>query len=524
MATKCRWLLGLAVVVGCFCGMADRAVAEPPDAAERPNIVVIMADDLGYSDIGSYGATRIETPNLDRLADQGMRFTHFYNNAKCSETRASLLSGLYWQQTKNLEQSNHVTLAEVLREEGYHTIHVGKWHVADSPSERGFDRNFGFLNGAVNYFTGIGTGGQTDNWRLNGEPYDVPEADFYATHAFTDYAVRFIEEASGTGNPFFLYLAYNAPHYPLQAPEATVDKYRRRFAAGWDSLRQERHMRQVSLGILPDQWKLTSRNATPAPQYPRVPAWEDVSMERRWSEDLKMAVYAAQIEEMDRGIGRIMARLEELGEKSNTLVVFLSDNGGCPFPKTQTPSVPPGPAESFHNYDTPWANVSNTPFRGYKRQAFEGGIATPFIVHWPAVIGATRRGQVTPQRGHIIDLMPTLVEVSGANYPLQYGGHEVLPMEGKSLIPILRGEERPGHDALFWQYKRHAAVQQDEWKLVALGGQPWELYHMTEDRTEVHDFAQERPEKRDALVQLYRTWADRVGALFPLEKDDLQSR
>lgn len=242
-------------------------------------------------------------------------------------------------------------------------------------------------------------------------------------------------------------------------------------------------------------------------------------MERKWSEDLKMATYAAMVEEMDRGVGRLMDRLEQLGEAENTLVLFLSDNGGCPFPKTRTPLVPPGPAESFHNYDTPWAHLSNTPFRGYKRQAFEGGAATPLLVHWPAVIAGERQGTLTRQRGHIIDLMPTLLEAAGARYPDRYDGHDVLAAEGTSLLSVVRGEEPTDRGPMFWEYARHAAVRQDQWKLVAFRDRPWELYDMRADRTEMHDLSDEKPQKRDALIHMYTRWAERVGAAFPQKQE-----
>ena len=239
--------------------------------APRPNVVLIMADDLGYSDLGSYGGIEIDTPHLDRLADRGLRFTQFYNTAKCGPSRTELISGLHWQRTGNFlrRADNNVTLAEALSASGYRTMWVGKWHLEGEPSARGFDRTFGFLNGAVNFFTGVGTGGGTDNWRLDGEVYDVPEADFYTTHAFTDRAIEFVEDADAQRDeqPFFLYLAHNAPHYPLQAPEATIEKYRGRFMVGWDSLRKARYERQRAMGLIPEKWAPSPINATPAPSH-----------------------------------------------------------------------------------------------------------------------------------------------------------------------------------------------------------------------------------------------------------------
>jgi arylsulfatase len=502
--------------------------APAAEDAPRPNIIVILCDDMGYSDLGSYGATRIETPNLDRLAEDGLRFTRFYNNAKCSQTRASLLSGLYWQQTRNLRRDNHITLAEGLKSVGYNTMAVGKWHVgrwggpdeaSGTPTQRGFDRYYGFLGGCINFFTGVECGGATDTWRRDGEPIPVPgetEEGFYATRAFTDQAIDYVDEAAQDDNPFFLYLAYNAPHYPLHAPEETIEKYRGRFRDGWEALRKERFQKMQELGIVSEEWDLSPPNATPAPQYPEIPEWDELSKERRWSEDLKMAVYAAMIDEMDRGIGRLMKKLDRVGEKDNTLVLFLSDNGGCPFIKTRTPNVAPGPAESFHNYETPWANASNTPFRGYKRQNFEGGSATPMIAHWPEAIEG---GRVTDRVGHLIDFMPTLMSLAGAEYPSEHDGHKVLPMEGETLVPTLTGaaESRsPWREApLFWEHRRHAAMQQGPWKLVAQRKREWTLHDMRSDRTEMHDLSEEKPERFERMKKQYAEWADRVGARMP---------
>lgn len=521
---------------------------QPPgaeDGDQRPNIVLIMADDLGYSDLGSYGGVGIDTPHLDRLADRGLRFTQFYNTGKCGPSRAELLSGRYWHSntlywnhgdnapswswaydsTKTAStppvERNSVTIAEVLDQAGYHTMMVGKWHLSGTPSTRGFERSFGFLNGAINYFTGVGTAGQTDVWRLNGAPYEVPETDFYATHAFTDRSVEFVEAAdTNDEQPFFLYLSYNAPHYPLQAPAETVEKYRRRFAAGWDSLRQARHQRQRQLGLVPDRWTPAPINATTAPQYPRIPQWSDLSMERKWSEDLKMATYAAMVEEMDRGIGRLMTRLEALGEADNTLVLFLSDNGACPFVRSRTPQVPPGPAASFHNYDTPWANLSNMPFRGYKRQAFEGGVSTPFIVSWPEGIAPGRRGDRTRQVGHVTDVMPTLLAAAEASYPRRFGGRAVEPGAGRSLLPVIEEGARVDRtEPLFWSFKRNAAVRMGRYKLVARRTEPWRLYDMQADRTETTDLSDQRPETRAELRRRYHEWAERAGVDAPHRTD-----
>ena len=507
-----------------------------PEPDTRPNIIIIMADDMGYSDIGSYGG-EVSTPTLDAMAAEGIRFTQFYNMARCCPTRASLLTGLYPHQAGvghmdydaglpgyqgDLSQQS-VTIAQVVKEAGYSTYMSGKWHVSkhighwtgqDSltskdnwPMQKGFDAFFGTILGAGSFFDPITlTSGNTPITEL-------PE-DFYYTDAINDTAVTYIKNHTDD-NPFFMYVAHTAPHWPLHALDEDIEKYAGRYDAGWDALRNERVARMKALGLVDPEWDLTERD-------PRVPAWEDLNEQYRAWYSRAMEVYAAQIDRMDQGIGRIMNALEESGQNENTLVLFLADNGGCaevlsgrwlgPFLTSETrdgqpvtlgnehKDVMPGPENTYMSYGIGWANASNTPFRLYKHWVHEGGIATPFIVHWPAQIKAG--GNLVHAPGHVIDLMATAVDVAKATYP-----SDKAPMAGKSLIPALQNQtiER---DMIFWEHEGNRAVRQGKWKLVARHNQPWELYDMEADRTELYNLAPQRPEKVDELVVAYERWAE----------------
>ena len=466
-------------------------------ADERPNIVFVMVDDLGYSDLGCFGG-EIETPNLDRLAAGGVRFTQFYNESKCVESRSSLLTGWTHHVSKNLQNREVPTLAERLRGEGYRTLMAGKWHLADTPRKRGFDRYFGFLNGAVNFWTGAPTGAdKTPQFLLDDDPYTIPETGFYTTDDFTDYAIEFIDEAvtAEPSKPFFLYLAHNAPHYPLHAPEAEIEKYRGRYDSGWDALRSERLERMKRLGLLDKGVSLSARD-------PLVPSWEDVSPEFKEEYSLLMAVYAAMVDRLDQNIGRLVAALQERGVYENTLIMFSSDNGGCPYQNEEKPDSIPGGPESDRTYNTPWANASNTPYRLYKRYAHEGGTATPFIAHWPGEI--QNPGRLSPQVGHLVDILPTCLELAGS--PLRQ------PQEGVSLVSALRGAPFDRERPLFWEYRKHRAVRDGDWKLVAESGFDWSLYNLSLDRIESRDLAATQPQMVERLSREYDQWAARVGA------------
>ncbi len=479
------------------------ACAKHNDVNEsRPNIVLIMADDLGYSDLGVYGG-EIETPHLDQLAADGIQFTQFYNNAKCTESRASLLSGLYHHQSKNFSLDNHVTIAEVLRDAGYGTMMSGKWHLPGNPVERGFDRYFGFLVGAVNFFTGMQWGSDENPMRLDDQVFNVPEEGFYTTDAFTDYAIDFIDEATEQSKPFFLYLAHNAPHFPLHAWPDDIAKYEDRYLDGWDALRLERYERMQEMGLLDAAWSLSPRD-----DY--VPAWDLLDEDQKAEEAHLMAVYAAMVDRMDQNIGRLMLYLRENNLVDNTIVLFMSDNGGCPYAFNHTPDIPPGPKEGYRTYDSEWANASNTPFRLYKQYGHEGGIASPFIVHWPA--GIPNPGTRSDQVGHLIDIMPTLLEAANTTYPTSFNGYDVLPQEGISLMPVFKGETLAERPPIFWEFWGNRAVRVGDWKLVAERSKDWELYNVEADRSELNNLLEAESEKTAQMAGMYDDWAARSTA------------
>lgn len=479
---------------------------------KRPNIILIMADDMGFSDLGCYGS-EIHTPNLDTLATGGLRFTNFYNTARCCPTRAALLTGLYSHQAgvghmvsdyrepgyRGFLNDRCVTIAEALRPAGYHVLMSGKWHVGEDrphwPIDRGFDRYFGLISGGTNY------------WRLDpgremaidNEPFTPDPDDFYITDAFTDFAVKFIEEFSRKEEPFFLYLAYTAPHWPLHAWPDDTAKYKGKYMGGWDELRKQRHKKLIELGLVDARWPITPRDEKAKP-------WTQIENKESW--DLKMAVYAAQIDRMDQNIGRIRDKIRDLNIEQNTLILFLADNGGCAEGINRgTPGVPPGPADSFLSYGLPWANTSNTPFRRFKHWVHEGGIATPLIAYWPAVI---KPNHITHQPGHVIDLMATCCDLAGAKYPETYNGKSITPLEGKSLRPIFEGKTRKGHHAIFWEHEGNRAVRRENWKLVSRHPGQWELYDLAADRTELNNLAEKYPEKVEELSLLYDQWAKRA--------------
>ncbi len=537
-------------------------------AADRPNIIVILSDDMGYSDLGCYGS-EIRTPSLDALAANGLRFTRFYNTARCCPTRASLLTGLYPHQAgvghmmENRGEDGYrgtlnrrcVTIAEALKPAGYSTYMAGKWHVTPPankdhwPLQRGFDRYYGTIQGAGNFFDPYTL--TRDNQFIS--PYADPEyrpETYYYTDALSDHAVRFIADhrKDRAGRPFFMYLAYTAAHWPMHALEKDVAKYKGVYDAGYGPVRQARYERMKKLGVIEDGWKLS----------PQAEEWDKVK-DKAW-EARCMEVYAAMIDCMDQGIGRIVAQLKEGGQLDNTLILFLQDNGGCaegmgragegkprpekpPFPPMapdalqttmvfkqtrdgypvrQGAGVMPGPADTFIAYGRGWANVSNTPFREYKHWVHEGGISTPLVVHWPAQVKA--RGELRHTPAHLIDLMATCVDVSGAAYPAEFKDGKIKPMEGTSLVPAFRGEpvrER----ALFWEHERNCAVRRGKWKLVGknlLGPDGpkedrWELYDVEADRTELDDLAPRQPDRVREMSALFLEYARRCDVL-PLPK------
>ena len=474
---------------------------------ERPNIVLMMSDDMGFSDLSCYGS-EIQTPNLDRLASQGLRMTQFYNTAKCTQSRATMLTGLHFQQTEDLVRSdNNVTLAEALKESGYRTMLSGKWHLGewqqerDTPNQRGFDRFFGFLGGAINFFTGEDWGTGLNYMRQDTTVYQVPD-NFYSTDHFTDFAMAEVAQAAQEDQPFFLYLAYNAPHFPLQAPEENIRKFSGKYAEGWDAFRNKRYQRMQELGIIDAEWTLAPRDSL-------TPAWASLTVAQQQEEQRLMEVYAGMIDRLDQQVGRLLNQLETSGVADNTLIIFLSDNGGCPFDANRTPDAAPGPASSLRTYDTEWAQVSNTPFRKYKQWIHEGGIATPMIVRWP---GRVAPRTVSAMPGQLLDLMPTLLAAAGTTYPRNYQGRVLLPIEGVNLLPAWQGDTVRRERPMFWEYQGSRAVRNGDWKLVGERGGPWELYDLQNDRTEMNDLIDERPDQAQRMIQQYDEWAERIGA------------
>ncbi len=518
----------------------------------KPDIVIILNDDMGFSDIGCYGG-EVETPNLDRLAMDGLRYSQFYNTARCSPSRASLMTGLHPHQTGigiltydtgpegyagDLNR-NCVTMAEVLRTAGYGTYLSGKWHVAKNlteptdswPMQRGFDRFYGTIIGAGSFYYPNTLTRGNDN--IDHEAANDPE--FFYTDAISDQAAAFIREhhEATPDKPLFQYVTYTAPHWPLHAHDQDIAKYKGRFDAGWDRLREQRLERLVRAGIIDASWALTDRD-------PTQPPWENAE-EKEWLLRC-MEVYAAQIDRMDQGIGRILAALEETGRLDNTLLIFLSDNGACaedisegvnvqslvddlmiaraetrdgrPVRLGNDPTIMPGAEDTYQSYGVAWANLSNTPFRLYKHWIHEGGIATPLIAHWPN--GIAEKGGLRHTPGQLPDLMATVLEVSGAQYPETFQGNAILPLEGVSLVRSFPSDV-DRQEPLFWEHEGNAAVRVGKWKLVREYPKDWELYDMETDRTEMHDLASAHPERVTAMKAQYQDWAKRCGVI-PREK------
>ena len=455
---------------------------------------------MGFSDLGCYGS-EIATPNLDRLAAGGLRFTSFYNSAKCEPTRASLMSGQYWQDC-GLGVKRGLTMGQAIKSAGYDTFALGKWHLDGNPFERGFDHYFGHLGGGSDYFKG------SPSHRLDDKPFKpANDGKFYTTDANADYAIKFIGEAhaQNPGKPFFTYLAFNAPHASLQAWPEDVAKYRGKYRIGWDKLREQRYQRQIELGITKKEWVLSPRPDT-------IPAWDSLTDAEKDFEDARMAVFAAQVDRMDQAIGRVLAKIQELGEEENTLVLFLSDNGASPYDhgKVSDRQIEPLLDGSSHlGYGLGWANASATPFRHYKRNMFNGGSITACIAAWPAVV--KQRGSITDQRAHIIDLMATIVDVGGGPWPAEFGGETIAPLPGKSLRPILLGEQRVPHETLYFQLFDHRAVIAGDMKLVSDWGRPWELFNLAADRTELHDLTKTQPDQVARLEKLWNTWSEQTN-------------
>lgn len=525
-------------------------------ADKRPNILVILCDDLGYSDLGCYGG-EIQTPNLDRLAREGLRFTRFYNTSRSCPTRASLLTGLYPHQAgigrmtfddylpgyRGTLSRNAVTIAEVLRDAGYSTSMVGKWHVAETPLRkdqrdwlnhkvfhetfsdlcnypvnRGFDTHYGTIYGVMDYFDPFSL--------VEGEVpiREVPEG-YYLTQALSDRAEQEIRQYADSEKPFFMYLAYTAPHWPLHALPEDIEKYKDTYTAGWEKIREARYERQRQAGLFGDQQDFLSER-----QF--HDRWEE-NPTAEW-DARAMAVHAAMVDRMDQGIGQVIRALEETGQLDNTLILFLSDNGcssevcqnyppgendrpdrtrdGREMVYPRQKEVLPGPETTYASLGPEWANVANTPFRYWKAKSYEGGICTPMITCWPKGMDRRLKGSVTDETGHVMDIMATCVELARATYPERYKGHEIIPMEGLSLVPVLRNGHREGHreGIGFEHFNERAYLSVDGWKIVRPGERAsWELYDLNNDRSERRNLAAEHPKKVAELVKAYETWTRR---------------
>ena len=501
------------------------AVSAAPAAPARPNIIVILADDMGFSDIGCFGS-EIPTPNLDSLAKDGLRFTDFHNDSRCCPSRATLLTGLYphaagvghMTDPRKDDDGNvlpgyegHlndqcVTIAEVLRGAGYFTAMTGKWHVGQTftngvvPWKRGFDRSLNSAAGGFYY-------PQDPRTRLflNGKPEgrggrDGLPSDWYTTDLWTDYGLKFIDDSQTQKKPFFLYLAFNAPHFPLEAPAEDIAKFRGKYMDGWDKLREARYQKQIQLGIIDKSWPLS-------PRPPEVAAWDSLTPDQKDRFDHIMAIYAACVNHLDKEVGVLVAGLAKRGLLDNTLIMFMSDNGGNleSGPNGRLEGQNPGGPHSTVFCGQSWATLENTPFRRYKHFEHEGGISSPFIAHWPA--GIAGKNELRPQAGHLVDIMATCVDVSGAKYPAEYNGNSIHPMEGRSLAPAFANQPIQ-RDAIYWEHEGNAAILQGEWKLVRFQWNgPWELYDVKADRTEQNDLSAKYPDKVKALAAKWNAWA-----------------
>ena len=465
-------------------------------AAPKPNILLVMVDDLGFSDLGCYGS-EIDTPHLDRLAANGLRMTQFYNTAKCHSSRVSLLTGRYSRQAGDESMRRAVTIPEVLAPAGYFTAMTGKWHLELQPTDFGFQRYFGHLSGSTNYYRG------DDTFRLNGRPWNVPDEGFYTTTANVDHAMRFLGEARAEKKPWFLYIAFNAPHAPLQPLEADYKKYLGRYDVGWDVIHEKRIAQQKKIGLLPE--------ALPIPPRPdHVRAWDKLTNQQRDWEARRMTAYAALIDRVDQEIGRLIADLEKADELTNTLILFVSDNGACPYDRANTNvDKEPYHPDTKWTDSTGWAWARNAPFRHYKQNQFEGGISSPAILHWPAGL-RTKPGAINESPAHLIDVLPTFAEVAGVALPDKFPGRELTPLAGISLKSILEGETITSRPPIHLLYGSDRGLRDGGWKLVSFQSQPWELYHMPTDRAETKNVAQQHPEIVERMVKQWHSIGEDV--------------
>jgi arylsulfatase A-like enzyme len=527
-------------------GVQGAGASTRPGKARRPNIILILTDDMGFGDIGATGS-EIRTPNIDGMAQRGILLSAMYNCARCCPTRAALLTGLYPHKAgighmganlgtpayQGYLRNDAATIAEILRPAGYRTLMAGKWHVGGdfwarlvdtwrvgdvdhpTPRQRGFDRFYGIIDGTINYFS---------PWYImeNDRRVEVSPTDYYFTDAITDKAIGMIEDSVKDDKPFFLYLAHAAPHWPLQAPEENIAKYDRVYAKGWDALRGARYEEMLQRGALQHKWQLSPRDSG-------APAWSDAK-NTHW-EAQRMGVYAAQIDRMDQQIGRVLQTLRRLDQYDDTLILFLSDNGGCAefmredgwakfYPDVTNdgrkivlgnrPGLRPGGPLTYMSYELPWANVSNTPFRLFKHWVHEGGISTPLIVQWP---NRFPRSGISHTPCHVVDILPTILEAANARYPSELGGHAIQRPDGESLMPLFAGAPWERQQPIYWEHEGNAAARVGNLKLVRKFDQPWELYDMQKDRTELHDLGAGNQPMLSKLTKDYEAWAQSIGVV-----------
>ena len=496
--------------------------------SNRPNIVIILTDDLGFSDIGCFGS-EISTPNVDKLAKNGVIMTNFYNCARCCPSRASLLTGLYPHQTgigdmtdnkgypsyQGYLNSNCITIAQALKQVGYYTITSGKWHVGMNSTawacNRGFDKSFTMMNNGSSYYTNepLYNDGKTITFMNGCKEMKREDTTYYLTQYITDFAVKAIEEQKNNSSPFFLYVTYTAPHWPIQALDEDIKKYKGKYMQGWDAFREQRYKKQITAGIIKPEWELS-------PRYEKAMDWNALSNAEKDRWDTRMAIYAAMVDRMDKGVGKIVEAIKETGKEKNTIIIFLSDNGGSADEVQKNKTVikkngKPGSSESIDSYDPSWGNVSNTPFRLFKKNMHEGGISTPFIAYYPELAKA---GTINNATAHIIDIMPTCLELAGVKYPAYHNKNKLTPLEGISLVDIIKNGKGTGNDTLYWEHEGNKAIRAGKWKLVyeAEYGN-WELYDMEKDRTEINDLAINYPAIVNQLLAAYEKWEKKVGVV-----------
>jgi arylsulfatase A-like enzyme len=506
-------------------------------AAERPNVLLIMVDDMGFSDPGCYGG-EVDTPHLDALAAGGLRFTQFYNTARCWPTRAALMTGRYPHQAghammygagappayQGTSRARGLLISEMLGQAGYRNYHVGKWHLhsrnaaaerptltrqtpgydASWPLHRGFDRSY-CVRTQNNFFN--------PNLMLDeARPVKRPgsNGDYYITEAFTDRTITYLKEHARehADEPFFLYLAHTAPHFPLHALPEDIERHRDRYRKGWDAIRRERLARQKQLGLL---------DCELSPRDELAVAWDSLTPQQQDDWATRMAIHAAMVHCVDRGIGRIVEQLKKMDAYDDTLILFLSDNGASAEYIVRgdghDPNASPGSGETYLCLEVAWSNASNTPFRQHKMWTHEGGISTPLIAHWPNGVAKSQRGQFTEQVGHVIDVVPTILEVAQATTPKELDGIAAPPVTGRSLAPILSGKQREPHEFLFWEHTGNKAIRSGDWKLVGEDGGEWELYNLKADRSELHNLATEQPQRVADLAKLWQAYADKTGVV-----------